>query len=243
MQLYREKIGIVGGFGAYATLDFYRRILEKFASETERNYPHIIMDNNFTMPSRTRALLYGEAYDEIVHLIANSLNLMLKNDVERIVLVCGTAHFFLPEVYQEVPEAQERVVDIIDVVGECLEDFNLEQVLIVAAEGALSKHLYSNRLKEYGAICIEPDETYYDEIRYFIECVKRNEMDRQTIERFLRFLDGFSTPNIVLGCTEFPVLVDFVEKNLQEPEKMQWSRYHFLDPIALTIDKLHRVMV
>lgn len=54
--MYREKVGIIGGFGAYATLNFYKRLLEEFASESERNYPHIIMDNNFTMPSRTRAL-------------------------------------------------------------------------------------------------------------------------------------------------------------------------------------------
>ena len=48
--MYREKVGIIGGFGAYATLNFYKRLLEEFASESERNYPHIIMDNNFTMP-------------------------------------------------------------------------------------------------------------------------------------------------------------------------------------------------
>lgn len=44
--MYREKVGIIGGFGAYATLNFYKRLLEEFASESERNYPHIIMDNN-----------------------------------------------------------------------------------------------------------------------------------------------------------------------------------------------------
>lgn len=42
--MYREKVGIIGGFGAYATLNFYKRLLEEFASESERNYPHIIMD-------------------------------------------------------------------------------------------------------------------------------------------------------------------------------------------------------
>ena len=77
--MYREKVGIIGGFGAYATLNFYKRLLEEFASESERNYPHIIMDNNFTMPSRTRALLYGEAYDEVVDGISDSIQLMLQN--------------------------------------------------------------------------------------------------------------------------------------------------------------------
>lgn len=64
--MYKQSIGIVGGFGAYATLNFYRMILEKFAVSCERDYPHIYMDNDFTMPSRTRALLYGDEYDKVV---------------------------------------------------------------------------------------------------------------------------------------------------------------------------------
>lgn len=50
-------IGIIGGFGAYATLDFYGRLLDSFIVESERDYPNMIIDNVYSMPSRTRALL------------------------------------------------------------------------------------------------------------------------------------------------------------------------------------------
>ena len=60
--MYKQTVGIIGGFGAYATLDFYDRFLTKFKSDCERDYPHIYMDNNYTMPSRTKALLYGDDY-------------------------------------------------------------------------------------------------------------------------------------------------------------------------------------
>lgn len=52
-----KRIGIIGGFGAYATLDFYGRLLDSFAVESERDYPNMIIDNVYSMPSRTRALL------------------------------------------------------------------------------------------------------------------------------------------------------------------------------------------
>lgn len=74
--MYDQSIGIVGGFGAYATLEFYKNILKAFASDSERNYPHIYMDNDFTMPSRTRALLYGEDYEKVVQMIAASIRRM-----------------------------------------------------------------------------------------------------------------------------------------------------------------------
>lgn len=173
--MYREKVGIIGGFGAYAALNFYKRLLEEFASESERNYPHIIMDNNFTMPSRTRALLYGEAYDEVVDGISDSIQLMMQNDVSKIILVCGTAHYFLNDVYKKIPEAKEKIVDIINIMGEELKLKDEGEVLVIAAEGALQKKLYQTRLKKYGIKCVNPDEEDFIDIRYFIECVKRND--------------------------------------------------------------------
>ena len=74
------------------------------------------------MPSRTRALLYDECVDEIVKDIADSVRLMLSNEVDKIVLVCGTAHYFLEQVYELLPEAREHIVDIIDCLGERLQN-------------------------------------------------------------------------------------------------------------------------
>lgn len=54
-----KRIGIIGGFGAYATLDFYKRLLDSFEVTSERDYPDMIIDNVYSMPSRTRALLTG----------------------------------------------------------------------------------------------------------------------------------------------------------------------------------------
>lgn len=210
--MYREKVGIIGGFGAYATLNFYKRLLEEFASESERNYPHIIMDNNFTMPSRTRALLYGEAYDEVVDGISDSIQLMMQNDVGKIILACGTAHYFLNDVYKKIPEAKEKIVDIINIMGEELKLKDEGEVLVIAAEGALQKKLYQTRLKKYGIKCVNPDEEDFIDIRYFIECVKRNELNEDLVHQFGNFLDKFGKRNVVLGCTEFPVLVEYIDK-------------------------------
>lgn len=237
--MYREKLGIIGGFGAYATLNFYKTVLEVFQSESERNYPHIIMDNNFTMPSRTRALLYGEGYEEVVREIAKSMEHMIREEVNRIILVCGTAHYFLPEVYHIVPEAESRVMDIISLVGEKLQRMQEQRVLIIAAEGALKKELYSRRLGQYGVKCISPQQRYYEEIRFFIESVKTNKVDRETAERFLRFLKLFETKCVVLGCTEFPVLIERVK----EMGMAGIEEYLFVDPLALAVEKLKQTLV
>lgn len=227
-------IGILGGFGAYATLDFYQRFLHKFSLKTERNLPHMILDNNFTMPSRTRALLTGEAYDEIVADIAESMKLMVEKNADCVALICGTAHYFLPDVYKIIPEAEDIVIDMLDCLGVALKNQQVTKALVIAAEGTLHKKLYSEKLRKYGVVCIEPEKEFYDEIRYFIECVKQNRYDSSTKERFECFLNSFQEQHVVLGCTEFPSLVRTLGVNTQRI---------FHDPTEYMIDMLYSRVV
>lgn len=235
--MYQDKIGIIGGFGAYATLNFYKRILEQFASDSERNYPHIFMDNDFTMPSRTRALLYGEEYSTVVDGIAASMDRMCKLEADYIVMVCGTAHAFLPDVYKLIPEAEKKVLDIIDITGRKLQNTAVNKVLIIAAEGALKQELYPKRFERYGIECMNLPEEYYSEIRMFIESVKRNRIDAKIAKDFMDFLEQFGIKDIILGCTEFPILVDYISK-MDTEECKNLRKYRFWDPLEVTIGEM-----
>lgn len=227
-------VGIIGGFGAYATLDFYGRLLDSFAVESERDYPNMIIDNVFSMPSRTRALLTGEGQTEIVESIANSMKKMLDYNVDCMVMICDTAHYFLPYVYEKLPVAKDKVINILEATGKHLAANNIDKVLILAAEGTLKQKLYSRTLVRYNIACIEPEEQYWEEIRYFIECVKQNKYDNELKDSFLRFLGRYDVDNIILGCTEFPVLLRHIN--------MDKGIYNFYDPLTYAIQEMHRKM-
>ena len=226
-----KRVGIIGGFGAYATLDFYGRLLDSFAVESERDYPNMIIDNVFSMPSRTRALLTGGGHGEIVESILESMRKMLEYNVDCIVMVCGTAHYFLPYVYEKLPEAKDKVINILEATGKHLTANNIDKVLILAAEGTLKQNLYSRTLARYNIACVEPEEQYWEEIRYFIECVKQNKYDNELKDRFLRFLGRYDVDNIILGCTEFPVLLRYID--------IGEGIYNFYDPLTYAIQEIH----
>lgn len=230
--MYKQSIGIIGGFGAYATLDFYKRFLEKFSSDCERNYPHIYMDNNYTMPSRTRALLYGDDYEKIVEDICDSVQYMLEKNVDYIVLVCGTAHAFLPKVYDKLPQAQDKILNIIDCLKKKLFNENVKKILVVAAEGTLKKRIYESELG--GLSCISPLEEDYAQIRSFIEAVKQNRIDEKVVKEWFSFLEKFQCDNVLLGCTELPVLVKSIHENYKKYEKT----FNYFDPLEEVLDVL-----
>lgn len=243
----QDVLGVVGGFGGYATLDFFARVLKKFASESERSYPHIIMDNDFSMPSRTRALLTGEGYADVVAAIASSMRFLVSRggtSVRYIVLPCGTSHYFLPDVYRLVPEAEERVVHAIRLLGRELKAKGVENVLVIAAEGALKKHLYRDCLHEYDIAVSEPCAVEYQEIRRFIEYVKADAYPVDLAERFSAFLQKYEEKDVVLGCTEFPVLMRRLMEGNDAPtsDVCLWRGRRFYDPLTVVIDFLYANM-
>ncbi len=243
--MHEKTIGVLGGFGGYATLNFYKRFLEEFKGETERSYPHIIFDNNFTMPSRTKALLTGEDYSEIVDEISNSIDFLLHGGsrADIIILACGTAHCFLPDVYKKLPDARAHVLDIIDTTGKNIKDRGIETVFVMAAEGALSSRLYEKRFEKYGITCKSPDVSDYKEIRYYIECVKQNAYDAETKNRFLTFVNKYEARNVLLGCTELPVLISWIEEGDKTKDEMDiWGQFTFLDPLEFTLLELKQLM-
>lgn len=231
-----NSIGIVGGFGPFATLDFFQRFLIRFQSNCDRNYPRIVMDNNFKMPSRTKSLLDGSDRDVIVKAIAHSMELMLREEMEKIILVCGTAHCFLGDVFSLVPEAESHLLHIVDALGTDLKQARVGDAVVLAAEGALSQDLYGSRLNYFHVKCETPGKGYYSILRYFIESVKQNRLDKGVLKEFVEFLKNFSSHNVILGCTEFPIIVDRILHYPTLAESIQ--QYRFWDPLESVLNLL-----
>ena len=222
-------------------MDFYRKFLESFASDKESGYPHIIFDNDFTMPSRTRALLFDEKYDEVVQGIAVSYKSLMSLGVDYIFNICGTAHVFLPEVFALVPGAEERTLHMINELGRSIGgSLHGKEILILAAEGALKRKIFQNHLKYYGIKCIAPDVSDYPKIRFFIDNIKKNQVDHKVIGEFTSFIKGFGCKYIVLGCTELPIIVNSWKENVGAEEGRE---YHFIDPLDVIIDRLHELLL
>ena len=72
--MYKEAVGIIGT-GSVSTLDFFRRLIEAFPGAKEWDRPRVFIDNDCTMPSRDRAVLFGENVEK--------LKSTLKSDIQQ----------------------------------------------------------------------------------------------------------------------------------------------------------------
>lgn len=199
-------IGVVGGMGSYATLDFFERYLNKFEADKEWDRPRIVIDNRCTMPSRVRAILYNERWDQVVSEISDSIGTLIQAGCDNIILACNTSHVFLPDVFKAHPEYEKYVLHIIKLCAEDIRSKNITQVTLIATEGTILSRIYQTVFEEYGINVIAPGEEVFERMRYFIEAVKTNSYTEQLLDDFESFVLEQAPMPLVLGCTEFPVI-------------------------------------
>lgn len=231
-----QVIGIVGGMGSFATLDFFKRVLLAFPAEKEWERPRIIIDNRCTMPSRVRAILYNEKYDQLVSEMSESVAALINQGATDVILVCNTSHCFLKEIEEKVPESRGKIINIIDACCSEINGNNATEAYLMASEGTIATHIYEDTAEKYGITFKNPTEQELSEIRYFIEAIKQDNCDNEVIKRFYEFLLSRDSNSIVLGCTEMPIMY---EKFANSEYGKKIDKIIF-DPLQSAINELRR---
>lgn len=231
--MYQDVIGVLGGMGSFATLHFFEALLKAFPAQKEWDRPRILIDNRCTMPSRVRAVLEGYQYDRLVTELTDSVSSLLKAGATKIILACNTSHCFLPDIYQNIPEAEGKIVSIIDACCEQVAAAGEKEVSLIASEGTIQSGVFAKGLSPYGIAVRSPENEQYLMQRKLIEAVKQNCVTEDTVEQFIALVKSFSGDALILGCTEFPVLFSRVPAGT-------FAGIRVYDPLLCAIEVLRR---
>ena len=231
--MYQDVIGVLGGMGSFATLHFFEALLKAFPAQKEWDRPRILIDNRCTMPSRVRAVLEGYQYDRLVTELTDSVSSLLRAGATKIILACNTSHCFLPDIYRNVPEAEGKIVSIIDACCERIAAAGEKEVSLIASEGTIQSGVFAKGLAPYGIQVRSPENEQYLMQRELIEAVKQDKITDETIQKFIALVKSFSGDALILGCTEFPVLFSRVPAGA-------FDGIRIYDPLLCAIDALQK---
>lgn len=222
-------IGILGGMGSYATVHYFKRIIDSFPAEKEWDRPRIIIDNYCTMPSRVRAILYNEKRNELIQSMISSLKNLIDAGATKIILACNTSHVFLPYIYEELPSVMPYIINIIN---ECVTRVinNADKsALLLASEGTIKSQVYQKAFSKHKYVLDLPSEAELIKLRDFIEAVKQNKITDNILNNFIDYINNFDNNVIILGCTELPILYEKCKNKIFKT---------IYDPLECTIDTL-----
>lgn len=221
------------GVGTNSTIDFFKQWAKVFPAEKEWDRPRIIIDNNCTMPSRVRALLYNENVELLVAQMTDSIKLLIQAGASKVLITCNTAHVFLDKIYERFPPAKNYVINLIDECAAHLQKRGVKKVFLLASEGTILSGIYARKLSARGIECNAPPPEQFYLLRNFIEAVKQDKFTAEVKNSFVDFVrrnDVVGGGEYILGCTELPVLRDKC--------KAQLDGINFYDPTAITLEKL-----
>ena len=92
-------IGILGGMGTQAGLDFCNKIAVLNRGKTDQKYPIFILYNKSNIPKRPENL---KKYYNVLKSLVAGCNLLKKNKCKFIVMPCNTAHYWYDDLQKKI---------------------------------------------------------------------------------------------------------------------------------------------
>ena len=203
------KLGIVGGVGPSATVDFMNKIIQNTTAKKDQDHIKMIVEQNPQIPDRTANLIHNQT-DPTIALFSTCKKLEAAGS-NAIAIPCNTAHAFVKEIQEHL---NVPIVNMITTTAEyILENFGKgSKVGLLATNGSIQSEVYFNALTGFGLHVVIPDEThqtYVMESIYGKFGVKAGYTDGICKEQILKGVNHLIQKEIqviILGCTELPLL-------------------------------------
>ena len=219
-------IGILGGMGTQAGLDFCNKLSLINRGKTDQQYPLFILYNKSDIPKRPENI--KKYYNVLKSLIKGCL-LLQKNKCKFIVMPCNTAHYWHKDLQKKIK------IPIISMPKEvylhskknCKKN---SKIGILCTEATLKTKVY-NKYFDKNYNLISPNQSIQTtSVNKSIKLVKMGKVKEaeKAIRPAVNYLIKNNCKRIILGCTELPIAI-FAYKSFKKIKKSKV----FIDPNLL----------
>ncbi|HEF5875620.1 TPA: aspartate/glutamate racemase family protein [Burkholderia cenocepacia] len=213
------KIGVVGGVGPAATVDFLDKIVRNTPASRDQDHVKLLVEQNPQIPDRTENLV-GAGADPTISLYATCKRLE-EGGADVIAIPCNTAHAFVERIQ---PHLGIPIVNMLTVTVAHLRDTwpALREVGVLATSGTIESGVYQKALESHGLRQVAPTAALQARVMeaiYGKHGVKAGFTTGQCNEDIGAAVDALIADGvsvIVLGCTELPILLpggEYVARN------------------------------
>ncbi len=203
----KGKLGVIGGMGPQAMLQFCQRVIDCTAAHSDQEHIPTLIISDTEMPDRTAALLSGDTAPVRARLLQDA-RLLEDWGAAAIAITCNTAHAFLPAIQGELK------VPIINMVAEtaaALRTMGAKRVGILGTDGTLQTGLYHKALEAHGLEAVSPPPEAQRQVMSLIydEIKKGLSGSEEKFAAAGKALREMGCDRAVLACTELSAYKDW----------------------------------
>jgi aspartate racemase len=205
------KIGIIGGVGPMATVDFMEKVIRQTEATKDQDHVKMVVEHNPQIPDRTDNLL-GDGLDPTIPLLAAAKRLEADN-ADMIAIPCNTAHAFVERIQRHIS------IPVVHMIYETAcairDDYPLcRRIGLLATSGTVESRVYHQELEAKDLQVIVPDGDHQEKVMaaiYGKAGVKAGNTTGLCVEHIvsaMHHLADRGAQAMILGCTELPLLVE-----------------------------------
>jgi len=216
-------IGILGGMGTQAGLDFCNKLAKLNKGKTDQQYPLFVLYNKSNIPGRPENI---HKYNKVLKSLLAGCKFLEKSKCKFIVIPCNTAHYWFNDLQKKtkIPIISMPKEVYAHSLKTCKKN---SKIGILATEGTLKTGVY-NKFFDKNFKLINPSKSVQkNNVNKAIKLVKMGKIKdaEKAIRPAVNSLIKIKCSKIILGCTELPIAI-FAFKSFQEIKKSKT----FLDP-------------
>ena len=216
-------IGILGGMGTQAGLDFCNKLAMLNRGKIDQKYPLFILYNKSNIPGRPENL---HKYNKVLKSLIKGCILLQRNKCKFIVIPCNTAHYWYNDLQKKIkiPIISMPKEVYLHAKKNCIKN---SKIGILATEGTLKTNVYNKFFdKNFSLIC-PIKSLQLNSVNKAIKFVKMGKVKQaeKAIKPAVKYLIKMKCKKIILGCTELPIAI-FAFKSFKKIKKSKI----FLDP-------------
>jgi len=219
-------IGILGGMGTQAGLDFCNKIAILNRGKSDQKYPMFILYNKSKIPKRPENL---KKYYNVLKSLIEGCRLLQKNKCKFIVMPCNTAHYWRDDLQKKIkiPILSMPKEVFLHTKRNCKRG---SKIGILCTEATLKTKVY-NRYFDKDFKLVSPtkflQKKHVNKAIKFVKMGKVKDAEK-VIRPAINYLIKIKCKKIILGCTELPIAI-FAYKSFK---KIKESKI-FIDPNLL----------
>ena len=233
-------IGILGGMGTQAGLDFCNKLAILNRGKIDQEYPLFVLYNKSNIPGRPESIgvqtgrlnnrlnnkIKEKKYSLVLKSLLNGCNVLKKSKCKFIVIPCNTAHYWYDDLKKKIklPIINMPKEVYLHTLKKCKKNSSIG---LLATEGTLKTGVYNEFFdKDYNLIY--PNSIIQkNSVNKAIKLVKMGNVKTASkiIKPAIDYLIKMKCKKIILGCTELPIAI-FAFKSFK---KIKTSKV-FLDP-------------
>lgn len=202
-----KKIGILGGLGPEATIEYYRGIIDAFRDGESQQIPEIILYS--ANVNDLLSLVSEKRWDDLVNYVLERLEAIKMAGADFALISANTPHIVFDKI---APQSPLPLLSIVEETYKKSKELGINNIGLIGTKFTMESSFYSKVFSKGEIQVIVPDTKEQDYIHNKLMTeIERGIIKDKTREGLLsiiqRMKEQHQIEGVILGCTEFSLIL------------------------------------